>query len=173
MPGYASDNIAFNNAMDSLSHYGVKGMEWGKRNEDTLRKYGLLENLHASAKDSTIDLDDVILTGSSYDREKKSFGEALNSKILELYVKKALGVKQSNTIGDKIANKFSNMRLSMAMEMLSKSGLVNSKNSKTLSTYESAKRSLKEKGDSGIPNVEVRKSNNANEFHIYAYRKKN
>ena len=39
---YQSDNMAFNNAMDSLSHYGVKGMEWGKRNEETLRKYGLL-----------------------------------------------------------------------------------------------------------------------------------
>ena len=36
---YQADNMAFNDAMDSISHYGTKGMSWGKWNEDTRKRY--------------------------------------------------------------------------------------------------------------------------------------
>lgn len=32
-------NLDFNDALNTLSHYGVAGMKWGVRNADTLRKY--------------------------------------------------------------------------------------------------------------------------------------
>lgn len=35
------ENASFNNSLDILAHYGVAGMRWGVRNDETLRKYGL------------------------------------------------------------------------------------------------------------------------------------
>lgn len=34
-------NLDFNRSLDTLAHYGVPGMKWGVRNQDTLRKYNL------------------------------------------------------------------------------------------------------------------------------------
>lgn len=48
---YQSDNMAFNNAMDSLSHHGVLGMKWGVRNAETLRKYGQGSGTYAGISD--------------------------------------------------------------------------------------------------------------------------
>lgn len=43
-------NVFFNDALDFLSHYGVPGMRWGVRNEETLRKYNGPSNKNKHAE---------------------------------------------------------------------------------------------------------------------------
>lgn len=90
---YQSDNMAFNNAMDSLSHYGVKGMEWGKRNEDTLRKYagpqGKLKTSAAGAVGS-----------NEEDEDAHGFDAISNAKRINDYIYKMSGLNIMEAIGN-------------------------------------------------------------------------
>lgn len=108
---YQSDNMAFNNAMDSLSHYGVKGMEWGKRNEETLRKYGLLGGSLKTSLKTKASADEK----SNQDEDQLPNTYNVNLAPPSIY--------NAKTVGSKVLEAYKDTLMTNAVRMLSKSGI--------------------------------------------------
>lgn len=178
---YQSDNMAFNNAMDSLSHYGVKGMQWGKRNEETLRKYGLLAGVfkengktydeEEAKKYSTYGIPQKLgmepigtsfMTEDPDKTEKLSFSN-LGKKVMEEYVRAKFtplaGKKKTNSLADKIQQRYKDISVSRALKGLTNSGVKGNGLDSILGRYQFIKE-YKE------PTVKSRKRYGLNSFYI-------
>ncbi len=138
---YQSDNMAFNNAMDSLSHYGVKGMEWGKRNEETLRKYGLLGGgSNASLKTKV----------SSDEKTVKDDTRLPNDYNINIAPPSIYNAK---TAGSKVIEAYRDKLMTNAVRMISKSGIGNG--STLINAYKAYSAGKKEPAKVASRDIEV------------------